>query len=134
MNTQELDAMCEDWAYWCRTRKYFAPPVPQNILAQMQPRTRAPREPDGPMSPDLSYLNMAIHGLADEDPEAAVCFSLYYFHEIKPVKTAAAALGIGRQTFYDRLNRFAERAFRMSQKLKRVHIEHTMQREEAVID
>ncbi len=134
MTNQELDAHCEQWAHWCRTRKYFAPPVPQNILAQMQPRRRATREPDGPMDADLAYFNMAVHGLAEEDKEGAVVFSLYYFHAFRPVKAMAAALGIGRQTFYDRLHRFAGRALRMSSSIKRVHLEHARQPEAAVID
>lgn len=125
MTNQELDAHCEQWAHWCRTRKYFAPPVPQNILAQMQPRRRATREPDGPMDADLAYFNMAVHGLAEEEPDAAMCFSLYYFHGFRPVKAMAAALGIGTRTFYDRMHRFAGRAQRLSGSIKRVHLEQT---------
>lgn len=125
MTNQELHALCLQWAYWCHTRKYFAPPVPQNILAQMQPRTRSPREPDGPLDPDLAFFNMAVHGLAEEESEDAICFSLYYFHGIRPVKLLADKLGIGRQTFYDRMHRFASRANRLAGSIKRVHLEHT---------
>lgn len=125
MNEQELRLHCHHWAYWSFTRKYFAPPVPQNILAQMQPRTRPPREPDGPLDPDMCFLNMAIHGLADEDPESAICFSLYYFHGVTPVKAIWTTLGIGERTFYDRLHRFARRAVKLSATIKRVHLENT---------
>lgn len=90
MTQQEIHALCLQWAYWSYTRRYFAPPVPQNILAQMQPRTRIPKEPDGPLDADLCFLNMAIHGLADEDPDSAMCFALYYFHGIRPVKLGAS--------------------------------------------
>ena len=134
MTNQELDAHCEAWAHWCRTRKYFAPPVPQNILAQMQPRRRATREPDGPMDTDLCFMNMAIHGLAEEDPDGAIIFSLYYFHAFRPVKAMAAALGIGRQTFYDRMHKFSSRAHRMSGSIKRVHLEQTMARDIEAVD
>ncbi|MCT9125397.1 hypothetical protein [Cupriavidus gilardii] len=120
------------WAYWCHTRKYFAPPVPQNILAQMQPRTRAPKEPDGPLDPDLAFLNMAVHGLADEEPAEAICFSLYYFHGIRPVKTIAGAMGIGTRTFYDRLHRFARRAHKLAATIKRVHLVNVQEPAEAV--
>lgn len=125
MNEQELRLHCHHWAHWSFTRKYFAPPVPQNILAQMQPRTRPPREPDGPMDPDMAFFNMAVHGLADEDPESAMCFALYYFHGIRPVKLMADKLGIGTRTFYDRMHRFAGRAQKLAGSIKRVHLEQT---------
>lgn len=126
MTNQELHAHCMQWAYWSHTRKYLAPPVPQNILAQMQPRTRAPKEPDGPMDPDMAFFNMAVHGLADEEPAEAMCFALYYFHGIRPVKTIAGAMGIGTRTFYDRLHRFARRAHKLAATIKRVHLAHTV--------
>lgn len=125
MTDQELHTHCMQWGYWCRTRKYFAPPVPTNILAQMQPRTRAPREPDGPMDPEMAYFNMAIQGLAEDEPAEAICFSLFYFHGFRPVKAMAAALGIGTRTFYDRVNRFGRRAHKLAATIKRVHLEHT---------
>jgi hypothetical protein len=122
---QELHNHCLQYGYWCFTRRYFAPPVPQNILAQFQPRTKPPREPDGPMDPDMAFLNMAIHGLAEEEPEEAICFSLFYFHGFRPVKAMAAAMGIGTRTFYDRMHRFARRAHKLSVSIKRVHLEHS---------
>lgn len=124
MNDQELKAYCLQWAHWCWTRKYFAPPVPQNILAQLQPRERAPREPDGPMDADMCWFNMSVHGVAEESPEDAICFSLYYFHGFRPVKAMAAALEIGTRTFYDRMDRFARRAHKMAARIKAVHLEH----------
>lgn len=125
MTDQELTAYCIMWAHWCRTRKYFAPPVPPNILAQLQPRRVSLTEPDGPMSADLSFFNAAIHGLADTDKEDAVCFLLYHYHGFRPVKAIASALGIGRQTLYDRINRFARRALKVAATIKRVHLEHS---------
>lgn len=123
MTDQEIHIHSLQWAHWCYTRRFFAPPVPQNILAQFQKRDRPPQEPDGPLDPDLAFFNMAVHGLAEEEPEAAICFSLYYFHGYRPVKTIAATLGIGRQTFYDRLHRFARRAHKMAATIKRVHLD-----------
>ncbi|SPA44615.1 conserved hypothetical protein [Cupriavidus taiwanensis] len=125
MDDQQLKAHCLSWAHWCRTRKYFAPPVPQNLLSRMQPRSRPGVEVDHEMSQDLPFFNMAIHALADECPEDAMCFSLYYFHGIRPVKVIASALGIGQRTFYDRLNKFSRRAQQASAAIKRVHLEHT---------
>jgi hypothetical protein len=85
------------------------------------------------MDADLAFFNMAVHGLAEEDPEGANCFSLYYFHEFRPVKAMAAALGIGTRTVYDRIHRFAGRAQRVSGSIKRVHLAHA-QPEAAEVD
>ncbi|SOY79944.1 conserved hypothetical protein [Cupriavidus taiwanensis] len=126
MTDQELKAHCNQWGYWCFTKRYFAPPVPQNILAQLQPRARAPKEPDGPLDADMAFFNMAIHGMAEEDMEGAICFSLYYFHGFRPVKAMASALNIGTRTFYDRMDRFARRAHKMAATIKRVHLAQTV--------
>jgi hypothetical protein len=112
MTDQEIHLYSLQYGYWCHTRKYFAPPVPQNILAQFLPWDRVPTEPDGPMDADMPFFNMAIHSLADEQPEEAMCFTLYYFHRYRPVKKIAATLGIGTRTFYDRMHRFSHRAHR----------------------
>lgn len=124
MTDQELTAYCIEWAHWCRTRKLFAPPVPPNILAQLQPRKVSLTERDGPMSADMSFFNMAVHGLADVEQDDATAFVLYHYYGIRPVKCLYSALGIGRQTFYDRLNRFARRAHKAAATIKRVHLEH----------
>jgi hypothetical protein len=77
------------------------------------------------MDADMPFFNMAIHSLADEQPEEAMCFTLYYFHRYRPVKKIAATLGIGTRTFYDRMHRFSRRAHQLSRSIKRVHMEHT---------
>lgn len=123
MTSQELTAYCIMWAHWCRTRKYFAPPVPPNILAQLQPRRRMLVEPDGPMSPDMAYFNMAVHSLAEVEPDGVMCFTLFHYYGYS-VKAIYSALNIGRQTFYDRLDRFANRALKAAATIKRVHLEH----------
>lgn len=125
MTDQEINERCLDWAHWCRTRKYFAPPVPANILAQLQPRRRVSQEPDGPMDPDTAFFNMAISCLSDQRPEEAICFSLYYYHGFRPVKAIAAAMGISRRTFYYRLHGFSLRALKLSGTIKRMHLEQS---------
>lgn len=141
MTDQELNAYSLEWAHWCRTRKYFAPPVPQNILAQFQPRKRSNTEPDGPMDASLAFYNMAIHGLAEESPEDHICFTLYYYHGFRPVKAMAAALGIGTRTFYDKMYRFGRRAHKLAATIKRIHLANSAEKpaqfspaQEAVMD
>ena len=124
MNDQELDLHCQNWAHWARTRKYFAPPeLPQNILARMQPQRVAPREPDGPLDAELSFFNMAIQRLAEDNEPAALCFWLYYYHRATNIKVIAAEMGISRKTFYNRVHAFGRLALKWAATIKRVHLD-----------
>ena len=120
MTGQELHALCEQWREWCRTRHFFIAPGAKNILARMQPH-KVGQPPDACLSDDISWFNMAIHALADMDGEDPDCFVKYYWFRLKNIKKVAGDMGIGRQTFYDRRNRFAERAYSMGLSLKRAH-------------
>jgi len=124
MTDQELHSHCLNWAHWCHTRRYFAPPLPKNILARMQPADRVATEPDGPMDPDMSFFNMAVHALAADEPEEAACFTLFYYHQMRNIKAVAAQMNIGRRTFYDRMKRFGRRAYALTAKVKQIHREH----------
>ncbi|VVE50997.1 hypothetical protein PMO31116_04654 [Pandoraea morbifera] len=119
MTDQQLHILCLQYGQWCRTRKFFAPPVPGNLLAQFQPKASGVGEPDAELLPEMPYFNMAVHGLAEQEPEEALCFALFYNHGFRPVKSIAAAMGISRRTFYYRMYRFAERAYKMSGVLRR---------------
>lgn len=123
MDDQQLNAYCYDWAHWAKTRRYFAPPVPANILAKMQPRDRAPREVDGPMDPDLCFFNMSVSRVAEDDPNGAACFSLFYYHQARNIKWLAAEMGISRKTFYNRMHAFGRLALKWMPTVKRVHLE-----------
>lgn len=117
MNDQELHAYCEAWRQWCITRKYFIAPGAKNILGRMQP-SKVGEAPNARMSEDLSFFNMAIHALVDMNEPGAKCFVDFYFHRVKNIKSAAAKMGIGRNTFYDRKMRFARAALSMSVSLR----------------
>lgn len=125
MDDQALHAFCLDWVRWCRTRRFLAPPVPSTLLGRLQPRSGEGREPNGPMAADMSFFNMAVHGLAESYPHEYVCFAIFYMHEATNIKAVAADMNIGRQTFYDRVKRFAKRAQVMTPAIRKIHIEHT---------
>ncbi|VVE90412.1 hypothetical protein PBR20603_04396 [Pandoraea bronchicola] len=121
MNEQDLHALCLQYGQWCRTRRFFAPPLPRSLLAQFQPRTGAGVEPDADLVPEMQFFNMAVHALADDHPEDAACFTLYYFHDVRPVKKIASAMGISRQAVYKRLHAHAARIEKARHLIKRVH-------------
>ena len=114
-----LDEYCRDWVIWTSTRKFYARPPSTSVLARMQP-SKSGREPNARNHADMPYFNMAIHTLADmkEHQERYAAFMAYYCGEDDVVKRVVARLGIGRQTYYDRVKRFAQDAMNLSQSLK----------------
>jgi hypothetical protein len=121
MTGHELHLHCEAWRQWCITRQYFIAPGAKNILARMQP-AKVGQPPDAILSDDMSFFNMAVHALADMQGEDPECFVKFYWFREKNIKSIAARMGIHRDTFYARKNRFAEKAFSMAQSLKRAHL------------
>lgn len=121
MNDQEIDAKCEAWKNWCGSKGILAPRGKANVLARFQP-SRAGREPDADMSQELCYLNMAIHAMADNEPESAdlECFVALWASD-RPKKALAVDLGISRSSIYYRARRFAREAIQMGKVLRRIH-------------
>jgi hypothetical protein len=110
------------------------PPKAKNILARMQP-AKVGLPPDAELSADMQYFNMAVHALCDMDPEQSECFLLQFYCQAKNIKKIAYDMKIGRQTFYDRANRFARRAYSMSRSLKRMNDDVAQQaKDEPVVD
>lgn len=113
-----LHGLCEAWARWCFTRRYYArPSVPVSLLGQLQKRTRPFGEPGGPdaaNSAELAAFHLAVIGQPAEALDRQV-FELHYLHRVKNVKAAAAVMGIGRQHWYTLLREFRRRAYNASQ-------------------
>jgi hypothetical protein len=101
-DNQQLDEFCTRWAQWHRSRRLFAPPIPLNILARMRPQP-VREAPDAILSADLSYFNLAL--LGQPEGTAKMAFYLYYLHEMRPIKTVAAAMDISPQAFYKALKK-----------------------------
>lgn len=119
LNDQDLHAYCDTWREWCRTRGFYMPPKAKNILARMQP-AKVGQPPNADLLPDMPYFNMAIHALCEMNDPDAECFLLMFYCQVKNVKKVAYEMKIGRQTFYDRVNRFARRAYAMSRTIRKM--------------
>lgn len=107
-DNQALDQFCQAWALWHRSRRLFAPPVSQNILARMRPQPVRP-VPDAILSADLSYFNLAILGQPEGTSKQA--FYLYYLHGLRPIKVIAAGMGISPQAFYKAFKKFRAESY-----------------------
>jgi hypothetical protein len=106
--------LCERWARWVVTRKFYGPPpLNSNLLARLTAKTRA-FAVDGGVDADCSrylwHLNLCISG-KDMGAER-IAFELFYRHRIKNVKSAVNELGISRKTFYARVERFRSQVVR----------------------
>ena len=58
--------VCDEWAYWVMTRKFYAPPVAKNILLALQQRpTGLP--PNADLNAAMVYYNMAVNSIPPLD-------------------------------------------------------------------
>lgn len=108
-DNQELNEFCLRWAAWHRSRRLFAPPIPQNILARMRPQP-VREAPDAILSADLSYFNLAL--LSQPEGTGKMAFYLFYLHQVRPIKLAASEMGITTQGFYKAVRKVRAETYR----------------------
>ena len=108
---RDLHLVAERWVRWCITRRLYGPkPITGTILGRLSGCSMRPMEDGGPdaiSSAELSAFHIAYTCQPDAIDKRV--FDLYYVHRVKPVKAAAAALGIGRPHFYTVLQDFRRR-------------------------
>jgi len=116
---RSLDLLCEQWVSWCRTRRLYGPaPITGTLLGRMTGGSSRPVRAEGIDAISSAEL-AAFHIAYTCQPDALDkrVFDLYYVHRIKPVKSAAAALGIGKSHFYNVLAEFRRRVHTASLKI-----------------
>lgn len=116
----DLDALCERWVYWCRTRRLYGPaPISGTILGKLTGGSSRPLRitTDVISSAELSAFHIA-YTCQPADALDRQVFDAHYVHRIKPVKRAADALGISRQHFYALLSAFRVRVANAAQAIQ----------------
>lgn len=115
----ELHALCERWAHWCETRRFYGPnSAPVSLLGKLREKGSGRSTSGGPdavASAELAAFHLAV--LAQPEGKAKVVFQLHYLHRVRNIKQAAAALGIGRQRWYTLLRDFRRQAHAASQSI-----------------
>jgi hypothetical protein len=135
MDNHQLDGLCQEWASWCFTRRFYTKLGSQSLLARLHP-SKSGKEPDARNSAHMQHFNRAVHALA-EDPQYAdqlACFRLMYVEEADHIKRQADKLGISRPTYYNRSRAFARRAWALSLQLKRTQQDVLTDTDEHVTD
>lgn len=110
-----LDALCEAWAAWCRTRRFFGRvSVPVSLLGKLREpsRGRGGYGPNAANSAELAALNLAIRG--EPDGRDRCIFELHYLWRAPNITTAAAASGISRSQWYRIVAEFRRRVYGVS--------------------
>jgi hypothetical protein len=113
----DLDALCEAWASWTRTRRFYVKPsVPPSVLGRLRSKGTGRSTSGGPdavASAQLLAFNLAVHAQPREALDRQV-FELHYLHRVASIKTAADLLGISRNHWYRLLRAFRDRAYSAS--------------------
>ena len=122
------------WVAWTLTRRFFAPPIPINMLAKMQQdQSRSGEPPDAKLIPLCSAFNLVMQSAA---PDERLPFLYVYLKEYrpKPIKTLAHDLGIDSDTVYWRAHDAAIKYFNMAHLIAEAHSKIVREVEDFIID
>lgn len=119
----EIDSLCQAWARWCATRRYFGPPAGlPSVLGSLHTRTVMATDGSGGRnafcSREIACFHLAV--LAGGEGKDRLVFEAHYRLRPASIKAAASALGIGRQHWYTLRNGFARRAWSAHAQLMKV--------------
>ncbi len=124
---QVLHLFCMDWAEWHRSRRLFAPPIPKNILARMQP-SKSNEVPDAVLSSDASFFNLSV--LAQEESRAKMIFYLYYIHRVRNIKMVAEQMNLSTSMWYREMREFRAKAHRAYRRMVEAPAENPFEERE----
>lgn len=117
---RELDALCENWVTWCREHRLYWPPSVEGAAIARSGGATRPLRAQGDEFTSSAASVAAFHIAYTCQPNSLdkQVFDLYYVARVKPIKSAAAALGIGRRHFYRVLGEFRQRVFKAAETFK----------------
>ncbi len=116
----DLDALCDAWAAWCRTRRlYVRPSLPTSLLGKLTSKgSGRPSDggPDAISSAELAAFHIAFLAQPEDALDRRV-FELHYYRRVRNVKAAAAAIGVSRQHWYRLVADCRQRIYATSRQL-----------------
>lgn len=109
--------LAQEWLVWLNSRRFLGQPLQKNILVMLAEKNKTKKgPPDGPMSAEMAAFNLAVNALTDAG-HLVPFITVYCDFRMKPIKTLAGELGIGRDTFYERAHETAQSLYRKTQEL-----------------
>lgn len=112
----EIEELICNWLYWLNTRRFYAPPLPPNILALLSSEHSGKEPPNAPNDALCAAFNLVIQGA----PDAERLPFLYVYlkqHRPQPIKAVAYDLGIDADTVYQRAHKAAPKFLSEAKKL-----------------
>lgn len=126
VESAHLHELCEAWARWVHTRKFYVKPsLPASLLGRLRSKgTGRPNSggPDAVASAELMALHLAMLAQPSESLDRRV-FELHYFWRVSNIKVAADGLGISRQHWYRLLKDFRVRVYAASREILEVNLQ-----------
>lgn len=116
----DVDALCQQWAAWCLTRRYYtAPPIDASLLARLSADARPRRKsrwPNAVCSAELAAVHLAVLAQPISALDMQI-FALTYTFRVRNVKAAASGLGVSRQHWYRLLAASRARVYAASREI-----------------
>lgn len=114
----KVKQLVHDWVSWLYTRRFYAAPVPQNILVRMMEEHQLKGEPPNARNDALcSAFNKVMILAHATEPEYSIPFMYVYLKQFRPRKISALAidLNIDSDTVYQRAHAAATRYYRQAE-------------------
>lgn len=118
----ELETLIDNWIEWLRTRRFYVPPLPQNILTVLAEQNSKVSRP--PPSADNDALCAAFNLVITMAPDAERLPFLYvYVKRLRPqpLKSLGRDLGIDRDTVYQRAHAAAPKYLSQAKSLRELN-------------
>ena len=130
INRSHIEELLYNWVYWIQTRRFYAPPLPPNMLMLMQVDRRPSSEPPNARNNALcAAFNAVIMG-AEEGHRLPFLYVYLKQYRPEPVKTLAHKLGIDTDTVYQRAHNAAERYYTQALRLAEMNAEMLKEKDE----
>lgn len=117
----EVEEVVMMWIGWLMTRRFYAPPVPPNILQLMQIDRRKSKEPPNARNDPLcAAFNLVIQ---QADPLERLPFLYVFLKDYRPapIKVLADELGIDTDTVYQRAHKAGAKFLAQAKQLAELH-------------
>lgn len=121
INKTVIHELLDRWQSWLFTRRFYAPPLPKNILDLMQNNTKVSKgEPNGRNDALCAAFNLVMTNAPDHE---RLPFVYVYLKEYRPspIKTLAHEMGIDRDTVYQRAHESAIKFYNKAKELEKLH-------------